>query len=158
MNLFLMDHIQSILSPHYPTIGGPSPGIDARQFWSLLGFVQIGQCPFFELRSVKSKNGQLPLYDLTITNQMFYLETCSDSFATLMAFASYMGDNGDMPLEKKKILERLAEAERAANRAKSNVIYQDMLGKNHGFPFWIFVSVLIFLFNVPLLLWHLLLE
>ncbi|KAF9288920.1 autophagy- protein 2 [Mortierella antarctica] len=127
MNLFLMDHIQSILSPHYPTIGGPSPGIDARQFWSLLGFVQIGQCPFFELRSVKSKNGQLPLYDLTITNQMFYLETCSDSFATLMAFASYMGDNGDMPLEKKKILERLAEAERAANRAKSNVIYQDML-------------------------------
>ncbi|KAG0332292.1 autophagy- protein 2 [Podila horticola] len=127
MNLFLVDHIQSILSPHYPTIGGPSPGIDARQFWSLLGFVQIGQCPFFELRSVKSKNGQLPLYDLTITNQMFYLETCSDSFETLMAFASYMGDNGDMPLEKKKILERLAEAERAANRAKSNVIYQDML-------------------------------
>ncbi|KAG0100724.1 autophagy- protein 2 [Podila epicladia] len=127
MNLFLMDHVQSILSPHYPTIGGPNPGIDVRQFWSLLGFVQIGQCPFFELRSVKSKNGQLPLYDLTITNQMFYLETCSDSFATLMAFASYMGDNGDMPLEKKKILERLAEAERAANRAKSNVIYQDVL-------------------------------
>ncbi|KFH66631.1 hypothetical protein MVEG_07156 [Podila verticillata NRRL 6337] len=127
MNLFLIDHAQSILNPHYPTIGGPSPGIDARQFWSLLGFVQIGQCPFFELRSVKSKNGQLPLYDLTITNQMFYLETCSDSFETLMKFASYMGDNGDMPLEKKKILERLAEAERAANRAKSNVIYQDML-------------------------------
>ncbi|KAF9426358.1 autophagy- protein 2 [Podila epigama] len=127
MNLFLIDRVESILSPQYPTIGGPHPGLDARQFWSMLGFVQIGQCPFFELRSVKSKNGQLPLYDLTITNQMFYLETCSDSFETFLRFASYMGDNGDLPLEKKKILERLAEAERAANRAKSNIIYQDML-------------------------------
>ncbi|KAF9953835.1 autophagy- protein 2 [Mortierella alpina] len=127
MALFLIDHTQSILSPKFPEIGVVGSGIDARQFWKSLGFVTIGQCPFFELNSVKSKTGQLPLYDLTITNQQFYLETCSDSFETLMRFASYLGENGDMPVEKKKILERLAEAERADNRAKSNVIYQDVL-------------------------------
>ncbi|KAF9958790.1 autophagy- protein 2 [Mortierella alpina] len=127
MALFLIDHTQSILSPKFPEIGVIGSGIDARQFWKSLGFVTIGQCPFFELNSVKSKTGQLPLYDLTITNQQFYLETCSDSFETLMRFASYLGENGDMPIEKKKILERLAEAERADNRAKSNVIYQDVL-------------------------------
>ncbi|KAF9182323.1 autophagy- protein 2 [Haplosporangium sp. Z 767] len=127
MNLFLIDHPQSIQSPQHPSIGSSSPGIESRQFWRSLGFAMIGQCPFFELNSIKSKNGQLPLYDLMITNQIFYLETCSDSFETLMQLASYMGDNGDMPIEKKKILERLAEAERAANRAKSNVVYQDML-------------------------------
>ncbi|CAO3568283.1 unnamed protein product [Mortierella alpina] len=127
MVLFLIDHTQSILAPKLPEIGVVGPGIDARQFWKSLGFVTIGQCPFFELNSVKSKTGQLPLYDLMITNQQFYLETCSDSFETLMQFASYLGENGDMPIEKKKILERLAEAERADNRAKSNVIYQDVL-------------------------------
>ncbi|KAF9558314.1 autophagy- protein 2 [Mortierella alpina] len=127
MALFLIDHTQSILSPKFPEIGVTGSGIDARQFWKSLGFVTIGQCPFFELNSVKSKTGQLPLYDLTITNQQFYLETCSDSFETLMRFASYLGENGDMPIEKKKILERMAEAERADNRAKSNVIYQDVL-------------------------------
>ncbi|KAF9283325.1 autophagy- protein 2 [Mortierella alpina] len=127
MALFLIDHTQSILSPKFPEIGVTGSGIDARQFWKSLGFVTIGQCPFFELNSIKSKTGQLPLYDLTITNQQFYLETCSDSFETLMRFASYLGENGDMPVEKKKILERLAEAERAENRAKSNVIYQDVL-------------------------------
>ena len=129
MALFLIDHTQSILAPKLPEIGVVGPGIDARQFWKSLGFVTIGQCPFFELNSVKSKTGQLPLYDLMITNQQFYLETCSDSFETLMQFASYLGENGDMPIEKKKILERLAEAERADNRAKSNVIYQDVLGR-----------------------------
>ncbi|KAG9320729.1 hypothetical protein KVV02_001777 [Mortierella alpina] len=127
MALFLIDHTQSILSPKFPEVGVTGSGIDARQFWKALGFVTIGQCPFFELNSIKSKTGQLPLYDLTITNQQFYLETCSDSFETLMRFASYLGENGDMPTEKKKILERLAEAERADNRAKSNVIYQDVL-------------------------------
>lgn len=129
MNLFLIDHTQSLLNPQHPSLGTLGPGIDSKQFWRSLGFAMIGQCPFFELKSVKSKNGQLPLYDLTITNQIFYLETCSDSFETLSKFAAYLGDNGDMPLEKKKILERMAEAERAANRAKSNVIYQDVLGK-----------------------------
>ncbi|KAF9120435.1 autophagy- protein 2 [Mortierella sp. 14UC] len=127
MSLFLIDHQQSILSPQLPTLGSSGVGIDSRRFWSALGFAQIGECPFFELRSVKSKNGQLPLYDLFITNQMFYLDTCSDSFETLSQFAAYMGDNGDMPMEKKLILERLAEAERATNRAMSNVIYQDIL-------------------------------
>ncbi|KAF9902253.1 autophagy- protein 2 [Linnemannia zychae] len=127
MSLFLIDHQQSILSPQFPSLGSSGAGIDSRRFWSALGFAQIGECPFFELRSVKSKNGQLPLYDLSITNQMFYLDTCSDSFETLSQFAAYMGDNGDMPVEKKLILERLAEAERASNRAMSNVIYQDIL-------------------------------
>ncbi|KAG0274686.1 autophagy- protein 2 [Linnemannia exigua] len=127
MYLFLIDYQQSILSPQFPTLGSSGSGIDSRRFWSALGFAQIGECPFFELRSVKSKNGQLPLYDLSITNQMFYLDTCSDSFETLSQFAAYMGDNGDMPMEKKLILERLAEAERATNRAMSNVIYQDIL-------------------------------
>ncbi|KAF9930506.1 autophagy- protein 2 [Linnemannia zychae] len=127
MTMFLIDHQQSILSPQLPALAASGPGIDSKRFWSALGFAQIGHCPFFELRSVKSKNGQLPLYDLYITNQMFYLETCSDSFETLTQFAAYMGENGDMPLEKKLILERIAEAERATNRAISNVIYQDIL-------------------------------
>ncbi|KAI8598578.1 hypothetical protein EDD21DRAFT_183509 [Dissophora ornata] len=127
MSLFLIDHTQSVLTPHYPGVGSSGPGIESRQFWRSLGFSLIGQCPFFELNSVKSKNGQLPLYDLMITNQVFYLETCSDSFETLTQLAAYLGDNGDMPIEKKRILERLAEAERAANRAKSNVVYQDVL-------------------------------
>ncbi|KAF9918447.1 autophagy- protein 2 [Lobosporangium transversale] len=127
MALLLIDHIQSIRTPHFPVIGSSSPGIDSKHYWRLLGFALVGQCPFFELKSIKSKNGQLPLYDLVITNNIFYLETCSDSFDTLMKLAAYMGDNGDMPIEKKKILERLAEAERAANRAKSNVVYQDVL-------------------------------
>lgn len=129
MSLFLIDRQQSVLTPQLPTLGSSGPGVDSRRFWSALGFAQIGECPFFELRSVKSKNGQLPLYDLSITNQMFYLDTCSDSFETLSQFAAYMGDNGDMPAAKKKILERLAEAERASDRAASNVIYQDILGK-----------------------------
>lgn len=128
MSLFLIDRQQSVVTPQLPTLGSSGSGIDSRRFWSALGFAQIGECPFFELRSVKSKNGQLPLYDLSITNQMFYLDTCSDSFETLSQFATYMGDNGDMPVEKKKILERLAEAERASDRAASNVIYQDILG------------------------------
>ncbi|KAG0211295.1 autophagy- protein 2 [Mortierella sp. NVP41] len=127
MSLFLIDHVQSIVSPQFPALREPGSGIDSKRFWSSLGFAQIGQCPFFELRSVKSKNGQLPLYDLSITNQMFYLETCSDSFETLTQFAAYMGDNGDMPIEKKMILERIAEADRANNRAMSNVVYQDIL-------------------------------
>ncbi|KAF9540208.1 autophagy- protein 2 [Mortierella hygrophila] len=127
MSLFLIDRQQSVLTPQLPTLGSSGSGIDSRRFWSALGFAQIGECPFFELRSVKSKNGQLPLYDLSITNQNFYLDTCSDSFETLTQFAAYMGDNGDMPAEKKKILERLAEAERASDRAASNVIYQDIL-------------------------------
>ncbi|KAG0064460.1 autophagy- protein 2 [Linnemannia elongata] len=127
MSLFLIDRQQSVLTPQLPTLGSSGPGVDSRRFWSALGFAQIGECPFFELRSVKSKNGQLPLYDLSITNQMFYLDTCSDSFETLSQFAAYMGDNGDMPAAKKKILERLAEAERASDRAASNVIYQDIL-------------------------------
>ncbi|KAG0202543.1 autophagy- protein 2 [Mortierella sp. GBA30] len=127
MSLFLIDHVQSILTPRHTEIGAMGPGIDTAQFWRSIGFVSIGQCPFFELNSVKCKTGQLPLYDLTITNQIFYLETCSDSFETLMRFTSYLGENGDMPIEKKRILERLAEAERAENRAKSNVIYQDVL-------------------------------
>ncbi|KAG0366681.1 hypothetical protein BC939DRAFT_464075 [Gamsiella multidivaricata] len=125
MSLFLIDNPQSVLTP--PDVAHVAAVIDSRQYWRLLGFAIIGQCPFFELRSVKSKTGQLPLYDLMITNQIFYLETCSDSFQTLMQLATYLGDNGDMPIEKKKILERLAEAERAANRAKSNIIYQDVL-------------------------------
>jgi len=128
MQLFLIDHQQSVLNPQFPMLGSSGSGIDSKRFWSALGFAQIGQCPFFELQSVKSKNGQLPLYDLSITNHMFYLDTCSDSFETLTQFAAYMGDNGDMPKEKKLILERLAEAERATNRAMSNVIYQDILG------------------------------
>src|SRR5690349_5065738 len=105
MSLFLIDRQQSVLTPQLPTLGSSGPGVDSRRFWSALGFAQIGECPFFELRSVKSKNGQLPLYDLSITNQMFYLDTCSDSFETLSQFAAYMGDNGDMPAAKKKILE-----------------------------------------------------
>ncbi|KAG0044590.1 autophagy- protein 2 [Gryganskiella cystojenkinii] len=127
MNLFLIDHTQSMLNPQHPGLGASGPGIDSKYFWRSSGFAMIGQCPFFELKSIKSKNGQLPLYDLTITNQIFYLETCSDSFETLSKFAAYLGDNGDMPLEKKKIMERIAEAEMAANRAKSNIIYQDVL-------------------------------
>ncbi|KAF9348845.1 autophagy- protein 2 [Mortierella sp. AD094] len=127
MTLFLIDHIQSSLNPIHPEIGSSASGIESRQFWKSLGYAMVGQCPFFELNSIKSKTGQLPLYDLLITNQIFYLETCSDSFETLTQLAAYLGDNGDMPIEKKKVLERLAEAERAANRAKSNVIYQDIL-------------------------------
>ncbi|KAG0325386.1 autophagy- protein 2 [Dissophora globulifera] len=127
MNLFLIDRPQSIQTPHHVGTNSTAPGIDPRQYWRSIGFAQIGQCGFFELRSVKSKNGQLPLYDLLVTNNVFFLETCSDSFETLLQLAAYLGDNGDMPIEKKKILERLAEAERAANRAKSNVIYQDVL-------------------------------
>ncbi|KAF8981071.1 autophagy- protein 2 [Entomortierella lignicola] len=127
MSLFLIDHIQSTLNPVHPEAGSSSSGIESRQFWKSLGYALIGQCPFFELNSIKSKIGQLPIYDLMITNQIFYLETCSDSFETLVRLATYLGDNGDMPIEKKKVLERLAEAERAANRAKSNVIYQDVL-------------------------------
>ncbi|KAF9977013.1 autophagy- protein 2 [Actinomortierella ambigua] len=127
MSLFLLDNVEYLLRPHHPSDNTSGPGIDPVMYWTSLGFVSIGQCPFFELVSVKSRNGQLPLYDLTITNQIFYLDTCSDSLQALMVFVSYMGENGDLPPEKKQILERLAEAERAANRAKSNVIYQDVL-------------------------------
>ncbi|KAF9163468.1 autophagy- protein 2 [Actinomortierella ambigua] len=127
MSLFLLDNVDYLLRPQHPSVNTSGPGIDSVIYWSSLGLAQIGQCPFFELVSVKSRNGQLPLYDLTITNQIFYLDTCSDSLQALMVFASYMGENGDLPVEKKQILERLAEAERAANRAKSNVIYQDVL-------------------------------
>ncbi|KAG0236113.1 autophagy- protein 2 [Actinomortierella wolfii] len=127
MSLFLLDNVEYLQNRQHLGDSTQRTKFDSVKYWTSLGFAHIGQCPYFELVSVKSRNGQLPLYDLTITNQIFYLDTCSDSLQALMTFASYMGENGDLPREKKQILERLAEAERAANRAKSNVIYQDVL-------------------------------
>lgn len=129
MNLFLIDHVQSI-SSHHPGMSSSAPGVDSREFWKSLGFALIGQCLFFELESFKSKRPEiLPLYDLTITNNWFYLETCSDSFQTLLQLAGYLADNGDMPIEKKKHLERLAGQERFNNSQKNNVIYPAIFGR-----------------------------
>ncbi|KAG0232066.1 autophagy- protein 2 [Mortierella sp. GBA43] len=127
MSVFLIDHVQSIANPHHPGLNSPAPGIDSRQFWRSLGFALIGQCLYFELKSIKSKTGKLPLYDLTITNNVFYLETCSDSFQTILQLAGYLADNGDMPIEKKRILEILAESERSSNRERSHRVNSEEL-------------------------------
>jgi len=65
-----------------------------------MGFANIANCDFIEMDTRKNRHGQLPYYDVELTNQLLRVETCPDSFQTLLGMAGYLGDQGDFSEEK----------------------------------------------------------
>ncbi|ORX90696.1 hypothetical protein K493DRAFT_339837 [Basidiobolus meristosporus CBS 931.73] len=61
-----------------------------KSYYRALGYAPLSSVDFLEVLVRLNKDEQLPQFDLELTNQNFLLETCSDSFQTLLEFANHI--------------------------------------------------------------------
>ncbi|TPX71746.1 hypothetical protein SpCBS45565_g00876 [Spizellomyces sp. 'palustris'] len=73
--------------------------INTRKHFTSLGFANVGGCDFLDI-SVRTNSGSiLPYLEVDITNNQLSIDTCADTYLTLLALIKYLTEAGDLPKE-----------------------------------------------------------
>ncbi|KAK9763685.1 autophagy- protein 2 [Basidiobolus ranarum] len=122
---FLIDDQESINEEIHTEGSGPSFS-SLKGYYRALGYAVISSVDFLEVLVKLNKDDQLPQFDLEITNQTFLLETCPDSFQTLLEFVNYISQSTSNSSGKKGNPAQL-EVDEAQNNNNDDSVLTDML-------------------------------
>ncbi|KAJ3015495.1 autophagy- protein 2 [Thoreauomyces humboldtii] len=75
----------------------PDGYLNSKKHFAAEGFANVITCDFMDL-SVRTNSGSItPSFELEVSNNHLSLDTCADSFQTLVSIVQYLIDGGDHP-------------------------------------------------------------
>ncbi|KAG9306596.1 hypothetical protein G9A89_004793 [Geosiphon pyriformis] len=77
-----------------------SSPIDVKTYWKIVGLAHAANVDFLEISLIANKGEIIPKFELALTNEKLTVETCADSFHTLLHILNHLTSN-DPSLKKK---------------------------------------------------------